>query len=55
MTIMTERRAREALRALQREGDHEYRAADDILCTFLEELGYEEIVKEYHKIRKWFA
>jgi hypothetical protein len=29
--------------------------ADDILCNFLESLGYDKIVEEYKKIRKWYA
>jgi hypothetical protein len=29
--------------------------ADKILCSFLKELGYEKVVKEYEKIPKWYA
>lgn len=29
--------------------------ADDILCNFLKELGYADIVIEYEKIEKWFS
>lgn len=29
--------------------------ADDLLCYFLEELGYKELVKYYRKIPKWYA
>lgn len=29
--------------------------ADDILCDILTELGYNDIVEEYHKIGKWYA
>lgn len=30
-------------------------SADRILCTLLEELGYEDVVAEYHKVSKWYA
>jgi hypothetical protein len=29
--------------------------ADDILCDFLKNLGYEDIVIEYEKIDKWYS
>ena len=29
--------------------------ADNALCELLNELGYENIVKEYEKVRKWYA
>lgn len=29
--------------------------ADDILCKFLLSLGYEDIVREYNLINKWYA
>ncbi|WP_313266530.1 hypothetical protein [Sphingobacterium sp.] len=29
--------------------------ADNILCQFLKELGYEDIVEEYDKIDKWYV
>jgi hypothetical protein len=29
--------------------------ADDLLCQFLEKLGYPDVVKEYNKINKWYA
>lgn len=29
--------------------------ADNILCALLYELGYDEVVKEYDKVSKWFA
>lgn len=29
--------------------------ADNVLCDLLEELGFEEVTEEYHKIRKWYA
>lgn len=35
------------------EGEHE--KADEILCDFLDSLGYEEITSLYNKIEKWYA
>ena len=29
--------------------------ADDILCEFLKELGYSEVVDSYNEIHKWYA
>lgn len=29
--------------------------ADSILCNFLTELGYADVVAEYEKICKWYA
>jgi hypothetical protein len=29
--------------------------ADDVLCALLVELGYGDVVAEYHKVSKWFA
>ena len=29
--------------------------ADDILCQLLDDLGFEEVTEQYHKIRKWYA
>lgn len=38
-------------------GDPEvaHRAADQLLCTVLQSLGYGEMVKEWDKIEKWYA
>ena len=30
-------------------------AADNLLCTLLEKLGYKEIVEVFESIRKWYA
>ncbi len=30
-------------------------AADDILCELLTAIGYEDVVKEYEKIGKWYS
>lgn len=35
------------------EMDHIY--ADGLLCEFLIALGYNDLVKEYNKIAKWYA
>lgn len=45
------------LKELQQSGDTEcaHSDADDLICELLLELGYEEVVTEYHKIDKWFA
>lgn len=45
------------LKELHGYGDPEYhhQAADVLLCAFLRELGYGDIVDEYHKIEKWYA
>ena len=29
--------------------------ADDVLCELLTELGYDDVVSEYHKVKKWYA
>jgi len=29
--------------------------ADDVLCRFLEGLGYHDLVRAYHKVEKWYA
>ena len=29
--------------------------ADDLLCEFLKQLGYRELVEEYEKLPKWYA
>jgi len=29
--------------------------ADEVLCTLLTALGYEDVVTEYNKVPKWFA
>ena len=51
--------AEEALQSLK-EIDHNdpeagHAEADEILCDFLVSFGYEEIVREYKKIDKWYA
>ena len=29
--------------------------ADDLLCRFLEELGYKRLVKMFGQVRKWYS
>jgi hypothetical protein len=29
--------------------------ADDILCSLLKSLGFDDVVAEYEKVNKWFA
>ena len=29
--------------------------ADEALCGLLIELGYQDVVEEYNKVRKWYA
>jgi len=29
--------------------------ADSVLCQLLKSLGFEDVVKEYYKIAKWYA
>lgn len=54
---MTREKAIEELKVEQANPDREvaHRNADDVLCNLLIELGYEAVVDEYNKVRKWFA
>lgn len=54
---MTKEKAIDILQMIQKSHDIEiaHIDADDILCQFLESLGYEDVVSEYQKIDKWFA
>jgi len=47
----------ERLKKLQKCDDYEdsHREADIIICDCLSRLGFEEIVKEYEKVGKWYA
>lgn len=29
--------------------------ADEAICTLLSDLGYEDVVREWDKVRKWYA
>lgn len=31
-----------------------HQRADEVLCDLLKELGYGDVVVEYHKVHKWF-
>ena len=35
--------------------EYEHMEADDVSCSLLRELGYDDVVDEYDKIEKWFA
>ena len=35
------------------ESIHDY--ADDLLCRVLQSLGYEQLVEDFHQIKKWYA
>jgi len=54
---MTRDEAIDALKALQDSDDKEmaHFAADVVLCRLLRALGYEDVVKEWNAIDKWYA
>jgi len=54
---MTREEAIAELKEHQVSGDREigHMEADDILCALLKEIGYGDVVEEYHKVEKWFA
>lgn len=54
---MTREEAIAKLKELQRGYDTEvdHVEADDVICKLLESLGYEDVVKEYDTIGKWYA
>ena len=54
---MTREEAMTKLAECQKNDDTEaaHAAADDVLCELLDELGYSDVVAEYHKVHKWFA
>lgn len=41
--------------AAQRDQEVSHILADDLLCALLTELGYEETVKEFQQLAKWYA
>lgn len=53
----TKEEAIKALRIHANNPDQEeaHYAADDVLCMLLIELGYADVVAEWHKIEKWYA
>lgn len=54
---MTKEEALAKLAECQKYGDTEiaHSDADDVLCALLNQLGYGDVVAEYHKVSKWFA
>ena len=54
---MTYEEALKDMQDVQVEGDPEiaHLRADNILCSFLVVLGYEELVREFAKVEKWYA
>lgn len=54
---MTREEALERLKELDKSGDTEaaHADADEVLCELLIALGYEDVVRAYKKIDKWFA
>lgn len=49
--------ALEALRSLEKLDDIEmaHLEADKVLCTLLKYEGYEEVVKLFNQLKKWYA
>jgi hypothetical protein len=45
------------LQTVPGDGDPEaaHAEADDVLCQLLYEIGYDDVVREWHKIPKWYA
>ena len=45
------------LKAAQQDSDIEsaHAEADQVLCDLLEAIGFKAIVREYHKVSKWYA
>lgn len=54
---MNEQEAIDKLKKLQGgiEPEYEHSHADRVLCEFIETLGYPSVVKEWKKVRKWYA
>jgi len=54
---MTREEAIKLLKTEQINSDTEqaHGEADDILCDLLNSLGYEDVVKEFKKIKKWYG
>lgn len=54
---MTREQAIALLKAQQKNRDTEnaHGDADDILCELLTTLGYEDVVAEWRKVKKWYA
>jgi hypothetical protein len=54
---MTRQEAIEILRELAQDEDTEeaHAKADGVLCSLLRDLGCDDVVEEWHKVRKWYA
>lgn len=55
---MTEEECIESLQELlgpDHDKDAAHSIADDILCNFLKDLGYDEIVNIFNDIEKWYG
>ncbi len=54
---MTREEAIKLLQECARSGDIEaaHSDADDVLCSLLMSLGYEDVVDEWCKVDKWYA
>ena len=57
MMALTKEEALKMIRDAQSNGDTEgaHSDADDALCGFLEHLGHQDLVAEWHKVDKWYA
>jgi len=54
--VMTKEEAVERLKTCkEKDVETGHGEADNILCELLCFLGYEEVVKEYDEIEKWYA
>ena len=54
---MTRKETLDGLKKAQKDDDKEraHIVADDILCSFLKDEGFQDIVGEYRKVKKWYA
>ncbi len=54
---MNKQKAIAELKEQQAHWDQEFAhiRADEILCELLTKIGYEDVVKEYEKIGKWYG
>lgn len=55
--MRVENEAVKRLKERQKNGDPEaaHAAADQVLCDMLTDLGYEAVVKQYARVKKWYA
>ena len=55
---LTKEQALEMIRKAQAETfdiESAHGDADDALCGYLESLGHDDLVREWHKVRKWYS